>query len=135
VLYDGHINRSGYGWKYSADIGTKESAHRWAWRIQNGPIPEGLNVLHRCDTKPCINTDHLFLGTQADNMIDMESKGRGVHPQLPGERNPSARLTEQQVLDIRSDPRSHSVVAADYGVCKATIAHARSGRNWRHLCA
>lgn len=51
--------------------------HRWVWEKEFGPIPEGLCVLHRCDNPPCINLDHLFLGTLSDNALDRETKGRG----------------------------------------------------------
>jgi len=65
---------TGYG---AVSIGGKmKLSHRVAWEIENGPIPEGLCVLHRCDNRPCCNTKHLFMGTIADNNRDMADKGR-----------------------------------------------------------
>ncbi len=69
---------SGYGEIYVDGIGI--GAHRAAWLCHRGPIPHGLLVLHRCDVRPCINPDHLFLGTHADNVADMIRKGRWVRP-------------------------------------------------------
>lgn len=59
-------------------------AHRLAWTLKHGPIPDGLNVLHRCDNPPCCNTDHLFLGTQSDNGRDMAAKDRWGNQTRPG---------------------------------------------------
>lgn len=73
-IWIGGKTSDGYGKFYLNGI--KRRAHRVAWVIRNGQIPEGLNVLHNCDNPSCVNPDHLFLGTQIDNIIDMVSKGR-----------------------------------------------------------
>jgi hypothetical protein len=74
-VWSGATNRKGYG--VYIFRGKYVGAHRVAWTLFRGPIPDGLFVLHRCDNPPCLNPDHLFLGTHNDNMIDMVLKGRG----------------------------------------------------------
>lgn len=95
----GAINRAGYG-KLLVDrriIG----AHIASYEIHNGPIPDGLWVLHRCDNRRCINPAHLFLGTAKDNTADMMAKGRQGDTALPGERNGNAHLTNEQAREFR----------------------------------
>lgn len=74
-LWTGLADQHGYGRIHFEGRVTR--AHRVSWMIHEGPIPEGQKVLHRCDTPACVRPDHLFLGTQADNMADMNAKGRG----------------------------------------------------------
>lgn len=77
-LWIGVLDRGGYGRipikKYKV-----RSAHRVAWELFNGLIPNGLFVLHKCDTRSCVNPEHLFLGTQTDNMVDCAKKGRNAN--------------------------------------------------------
>ncbi len=89
-LWEGARNTDGYG--YLMVSGRYERVHREAYRVWIGPIPEGLSVLHHCDTPPCYNPDHLFVGTQADNMRDAMLKGRKV-------RNPSGLCKRGHPLD------------------------------------
>lgn len=90
-----HRDRSGYGRFHETGKRQQDMAHRSAWRIAHGPIPDGLQVLHRCDNPPCVNPAHLFLGDCADNARDKVAKGRvGATPYRP-------RLTPETVREIR----------------------------------
>lgn len=84
-LWGGSLKTNGYGQLNGPSQGGGRDgknllAHRVAWELVNGPIPDGLWVLHRCDNPPCVNPAHLFLGTVRDNVIDMWTKGRGCSP-------------------------------------------------------
>ena len=100
--------------------GRNLSTHVWSWKVTNGDIPEGLFVCHACDDPPCINPDHLFLGTQADNLRDMSEKGRGR----------KGRFTDEQVRAIRKDPRLHRVIADEYGVDRSEIWKIKNRKNY-----
>lgn len=82
-VFTGWRDKDGYGWLRVN--GKKVGAHRVAWELENGPIPTGLSVLHRCDNPPCCDVGHLFIGTQADNVADREAKGRTKLPSNSGE--------------------------------------------------
>ncbi len=94
--------------------------HRLAWIAHRGPIPDELFVCHKCDVPSCINPDHLFLGTNADNIKDMYTKGRRV--MFRGEQHARATTTDAQVRAIRADPRVQREIAADYGIHQATVS-------------
>jgi hypothetical protein len=79
--WQGPTDGRGYGTMHVG--GHRVRAHRVAWTIVNGPIPEGMFVCHRCDNPKCVRDDHLFIGTQADNMRDCARKGRARHPGRP----------------------------------------------------
>lgn len=78
LIYTGHCDRYGYIITGSRTDGTRKlrKTHRVAWELAYGPIPSGMAVLHRCDNPPCCNAEHLFLGTQGDNVRDMVAKNR-----------------------------------------------------------
>ena len=92
-----YLNRMGYGHFWSD--GRNQLAHRLMWEFENGSIPDRLCVLHTCDNRVCVNPNHLFLGTQRDNIQDKHTKGRAADQ--CGEHNNSAKLTADQVRQIR----------------------------------
>jgi hypothetical protein len=104
-------------------------AHRVAWENRFGPIPAGLYVCHRCDVRLCVNPEHLFLGTHADNMADMARKGRrkGI---ARGADNGRARLTLEQVSQIRGSTLGKIRLSRVYGVSPAQIQRIRARKQW-----
>ena len=109
--------------------GTRVSVHRAAYEHFIGPIPHRLNVLHRCDNKLCVRPDHLFLGTQADNVADAIQKDR----HCAGERHGMAKLTVSDVQRIRGSHLLNRTLGLIFGVHPKHIAHIRWRRVWRHL--
>ena len=109
--------------------GKRMSASRAAYAFFNGPIPNGLSVLHRCDQPFCMNPAHLFVGTQSDNIADAVAKGRNPK----GERHGMAQLTANDVLRIRASHLSKPILAEIFGVHPGHIKSIRRGRVWRHL--
>jgi hypothetical protein len=122
-----------YG-RFSID-GTCTQAHRAAWLIYRGPIPDGVVVCHRCDVAPCVNPDHLFLGTHQDNMRDMVAKGRsdGIRRANRGQGCHFSKFSPEQVLRIRADRRPQRVIAQEYSVRPSSISRIKSGLHWKHL--
>lgn len=103
--------------------GRRMGAHRFSWTLHNGPIPDGLSVLHHCDNRLCVNPDHLYLGTQADNMRDVAERQRGTL----GVRPARAKFTDDEVRKIRAryiaGGISYTALGRVYGVSKGAIAH------------
>lgn len=122
---------TGTGFKYGqvmwrARYATPQKAHRVAWILTNGDIPDNLKVLHKCDVPLCVNPNHLFLGTQAENLIDARMKGR-LRPTGPR----TATLTYEDRVAIYLAPAARGVVMAlarEYGVTKSCISLIRRGR-------
>ncbi|HIC6258803.1 TPA: hypothetical protein ACW4EL_001459 [Salmonella enterica subsp. enterica serovar Nagoya] len=84
-----------------------------------------------CDNPRCINPEHLVLGTQLENVRDMEIKGRGNH--VSGERNGSAKITAEDVLEIRNSTLSNRKIAAIYGLSDSYISSIRLRKKWKHI--
>lgn len=114
----------------------KVKAHRLAYFYHHGEINNELRVLHKCDNPPCCNPHHLFLGTDADNVADRERKGRGARSgtSLPCAKNPSAKLTEEAVIEIRRmalDGIFLKQIASQFGMRQSQIGNIVRGDSWR----
>lgn len=126
------LREGGYGQVRWGRIVT--SAHRVAWILTNGPIPDDLWVLHSCDNPPCCNPGHHFLGDVVINNADRDAKGRGRH--LRGEEAGGAKLTAVQVLEIRAKLAARvrgRVLAKEYGISEPTITQIKHRTIWAHL--
>lgn len=128
-LWLGSADTDGYG--QIRDNGPMAGAHRVAWRIAFGSIPVGLIVCHKCDVPPCINADHLFLGTHRDNAADRDAKGRRIAPR--GEESGLSKLTEEEVQAIQADSRRQIDIARDFGISQSHVSAIKHGLVWRHL--
>jgi hypothetical protein len=121
--------RSGVGYSQVRANGKQWLAHRFAWTHFNGPIPDGMFVCHRCDNRICVRPDHLFLGTNADNMRDKVEKGRVTK----GEEIGVAKLTESAVREIRASTESQKVLAERFGIHKSNVSRVRTRTTWEHV--
>ncbi len=139
-LWKGGCNRNGYGMITHDNINWL--AHRLAWVLANGvKIDKGVVVRHKCDNPRCVNPSHLCLGEQTDNIQDMVLRKRqnffGRRNQLQiGERNPAAKLTEKQVIEIRSRRKQGEPLlslAVEFGISKSYVGNLAAGRKWKHL--
>ncbi len=127
---------TGYG-QFGISAGKTVGAHRFAWELVHGAVPEKLHICHRCDNRKCANHVHLFAGTRQDNMDDMCSKGRQAKGDVVGRRgeaNGRAKLTSAQVASIAemvTKPGiSRSAVAQEFGVHRSQIDRIARGYSW-----
>lgn len=124
----GSTNGNGYG-KMQIN-GKLCRVHRVLWEIRFGPIPEGMMVCHCCDNRRCVRPEHLFLGTQRENLIDAAKKNRIT--------SQSQKLTTEQVLEIRKRIEEGergilTVLARKYGVSVVTISDIKRKATWKYL--
>ncbi len=125
-LWTGDCYSVGYGRiSLGGHQGPQVGAHRVAYELFCGPIPSGFHVCHKCDIRICVNPDHLFVGTNQDNIKDRVSKGRSGHG--------GSHLSENDVIAIRADLRPHRLIASEYELSRSAISLIKTRVRWKHV--
>jgi hypothetical protein len=131
--------KSGHGYGHISVKGKPYAAHRAAWELVNGPIPDGLLVRHSCHNRACVNPEHLSVGTHQDNADDKVRAGRQSRGyKLNGAANGNAKLNEDNIIAIREMRElgwTQKVIADLHGVAQETISHICTGKIWSHVAA
>lgn len=126
-LWTKGLMSTGYG--YIDFQRARHFTHRLVWELINGPIPNGLFVLHKCDNPACVNPKHLFLGTQKDNRQDCVTK---LHHSF-GSRHGMSKLSENNVLSIRASSKSAQDLAKRFGLAPGYVREIKRRESWRHI--
>ena len=125
--------KEGYG--YFRHEGITKRAHRFSWILTHGEIPKELHVLHKCDNPPCVNPEHLFLGTDLDNSKDRGNKGRTSKvSRNKGSDHPNSKFTEKDIIEIRNKYKSkmytQSDLAKEYNTVQGVISNIILNKRW-----
>lgn len=131
--WTGSRNQDNWHGQWRNKDGEIELTHRASFRLFKCDIPGGLFVLHKCDNPICVNPNHLFLGTQSDNIKDMWAKGRANPKPSLGSKHGISKLSENEVLQIRGSTESGKSLSEKYGVTQTTISDIRHRRIWKHI--
>lgn len=145
-MWTSHVAKDGYGQFWVNEKKRAERPHRLSYLMATGQDPTGLLVCHKCDNPLCVRPDHLFLGTNSDNMADMSAKKRTryhLYPETvlicqPGEKNPRSKLTESEVVSIIRRHRageSTSLLAKEFGINRNHVLKLVRGERWGHVQA
>ena len=125
--WKGYIKNTGYGQFFFK--GKQTGSHRVCWELIFGVIPDGVYVLHHCDNRTCVRPDHLWLGTQADNLADMVEKGRSAY----GETNGNSKLVADEVITIRglsAKGKTGRSLARLFGISESMISKIILQKHW-----
>lgn len=126
-----NATRDGGGYGRMKVGGSFVRTHRLSYELHVGAIPHGMCVCHRCDVPACVNPEHLFVGTQLDNIKDRCEKGRTAkHGKAHGIGHYKAKLTAADAFAIRDDARTQDAIAAAYGIAQAQVWRIKHGRHW-----
>lgn len=138
-LWTGWKSPTGYGSIHSGGrraAGRQKRTHRVSWELHYGDIPDGACVLHRCDNRACVRPDHLFIGSQQENIEDMRQKGRARAKFQQGQAHAMATLNDDDVARMRIMAREGawaSDIAKEFGVTTAIASNAIRGKTWSHI--
>lgn len=130
----GPIDPAGYGlWCYKTK---PRKAHRISYALFNGDFERTKKILHKCDSRNCVNPEHLFIGTQLDNVRDMISKGRHKFPERKyGEDNPLSKLTNKKIEEaknLRNAGLSYKKIGKEMGFSTMAIFRVLTERSWKN---
>ena len=134
LIWTGGKDSNGYG--YLNVDGKCVKTHRLSYELKFGKIPDDLFCLHKCDVPACTNTDHLFIGTQQDNMTDKMNKGRHGLSNLRGEQIGTSKLVREDVLQIHqmiNEGHTQKSIAEVFDVNQSQISVINTGKQWKHL--
>lgn len=132
-VWTGGTARKGYG-SFTPSTGKHVQAHRFSWELHHGPIPHGDGhhgtcVLHRCDNPPCVNPDHLFLGTIADNIADKVAKDRHTR----GETHRNSKYSDDIIRQVRVATGLQREIADRFGMSQSRVSVIRGKKAWAHV--
>ena len=135
-LYQGAIKKNGLGYGWVTFNGKQMGAHRASWIVKNGYIEKDLCVCHKCDVPSCINPDHLFIGTQSENMKDAYRKKRKKPINQGGETNPASKLNLDQVKQIRkllNEKIKQKIIAKKFNISQVTVSNIKTNYRWQNF--